>query len=287
MFNIVSGYFYFKQVHPTAVFSKQMNPAFLYDLNSYFCSMEEIAYMPKIPKFEDMILFENQDIIAINKPAFVSSLNDRGGASRHILKMAKAYYSEAQLCHRLDKETSGVLLIAKNPETYRLASIEFEKRRVNKVYHAIIEGVHKMDALKVDLPILNMGNKHVSIDKARGKKAETWFESLEYFQHYTLIACRPVSGRMHQIRIHLASQRATIAGDDMYGGKPVFLSKFKRGFTLAKHEEERPIMQRFALHAYTMGIRLGKEDYNFQAPYPKDFATLLKQLRKYDGNKYA
>ena len=245
--------------------------------------MEETTYLPKIPRFEDMILFEDSNLIVINKPAYVSSLNDRGGASKNILKMAKTYHADAQLCHRLDKETSGILLIAKNPETYRLASIEFERRRVEKVYHALIEGVHRMEQVKVDLPILNMGNKHVSIDKARGKKAETLFDSLEYFQHYTLISCKPITGRMHQIRIHLASQRAAIAGDDMYGGKPVFLSKFKRKFTLGKDKEERPVMQRFALHAYAMGITIGNEKYNFQAPYPKDFDTLLKQLRKFDA----
>lgn len=245
--------------------------------------MEVKDYQPKIPRFPEMILFENEDLIAINKPAFIASLNDRGGATQHILKMAKSYHSEAQLCHRLDKETSGVLLIAKNPETYRSASIEFEKRRVQKTYHAIIEGVHRLEQLKVDLPILNMGNKNVSIDKAKGKKAETWFNSLEYFQHYTLISCQPISGRMHQIRIHLASQKASIAGDDMYGGGPVFLSKIKRRFTLSKEKEERPIMHRFALHARGIEIKIADEQYRFEAPYPKDFATLLKQLRKYDA----
>src|SRR5690606_3673720 len=154
-------------------------------------------------------LFEDDHIIAINKPAFIASLNDRGGSPANILKLAKEYHQGAQLCHRLDKETSGVLLIAKDPETYRAASIEFEKRRVAKIYQAIIEGVHKLEQLKVDLPILNLGNKNVRIDKGRGKKAETWFQSLEFFQHYTLISCQPVSGRMHQIRIHLASQKAS------------------------------------------------------------------------------
>src|SRR5690606_20973710 len=110
---------------------------------------------------------------------------------------------------------------------------------VHKVYHAIIEGVHRFDDLLVDLPILNQGNKKVSIDRARGKNAETYFQSLQVFRHYTLVECRPVTGRMHQIRIHLATQRASIVGDAMYRGKPVYLSDLKRrGFSLSKGEEE-------------------------------------------------
>jgi 23S rRNA pseudouridine955/2504/2580 synthase len=136
----------------------------------------------------------------------------------------------------------------------------------------------------VDLPILNQGNKNVSIDRANGKTAETWFQSLTYFKHYTLVECRPITGRMHQIRIHLATQHASIVGDSMYKGKPVFLSQIKRGYTLGKDQEEQPIMKRFALHAKELEISIERMKYNFEAPYPKDFATLLKQLEKFDAN---
>src|SRR5690606_29449774 len=151
---------------------------------------------------------------------------------------------------RLDKDTSGILLIAKNPETYRLVSIEFERRRVNKVYHAIIGGTHTFNELMVDLPILNQGNKNVSIDRINGKGAQTVFNSIQNFNNFTLVECRPIPGRMHQIRIHLATQHAAIVGDTMYRGKPVYLSQIKkRGFTMSKDQEELPIMKRFALHA--------------------------------------
>ncbi|WP_426586332.1 RluA family pseudouridine synthase [Mucilaginibacter sp. R-33] len=240
----------------------------------------------KFPKFADLILFENDDLIVVNKPPFVSSLDERGEGSSEIsmLRLAKAYWDDAQICHRLDKETSGALIFAKNPEAYRSISIQFEKRKVKKVYHAVIDGTHIFDNLLVDLPILNVGKGSVTISRQEGKRAETWFQSLKYYKHYTLVECRPVTGRMHQIRIHLATQRASIAGDEMYKGEPVFLSKLKRKYHLGKDQEELPIMKRFALHAYEVTFRINPEtEVTIHAPYPKDFETLLKLLDKFDS----
>ncbi|WP_374164350.1 RluA family pseudouridine synthase [Arcticibacter sp. MXS-1] len=238
----------------------------------------------KIPKIKDLILFENDDLFVVNKPAFISSLDEREGGELSILRLAKQYVVDAQVCHRLDKETSGCLIIAKNPEAYRSVSMQFERRKVKKVYHAVVNGTHVFQDLKVDLPILNLGNKNVSISKQDGKPAETIFNSIKYFRHYTLIKCQPVTGRMHQIRIHLATQRASIAGDDMYGGKPVFLSEIKRGYHLGKDQEELPIMKRFALHAKELTFHIDPDtEITVSAPYPKDFATLLKQLERFDS----
>jgi len=245
--------------------------------------MEENTLKIKFPKFSDIILFEDDNLIVVNKPPFIASLDERKGADVNILRMAKQYHADAQVCHRIDKETSGLLLIAKNPETYRAVSIEFERRRVNKTYHALIGGTHVFNELKVDLPILNLGNKNVTIDRAQGKAAETWFTSLTYFKHFTLVACKPVTGRMHQIRIHLATQHASIVGDALYKGKPVYLSQIKKGYILSKGQEEQPIMKRFALHARELSFSIEGKDYHFEAPYPKDFATLLKQLEKFDS----
>lgn len=237
----------------------------------------------KFPAFKDLILFENDDLIVVNKPAFLSSLDNREGADPSLLRLAKQYTPDAQICHRLDKETSGALIIAKNPEAYRFISMQFEHREVNKIYHALINGTHQFDALKVDLPILNLGNKNVAINKQEGKAALTYFQSLTYYKHFTLVECKPVSGRMHQIRIHLASQRAAIAGDDLYGGQPVLLSGIKRGYKLGKDQEEMPIMKRFALHAKQITFKTNPETtVTIEAPYPKDFATLLKLLDKFD-----
>ena len=237
----------------------------------------------KFPVFKDLILFENDDLIVVNKPAFLSSLDNREGAEPSLLRLAKHYSPDAQICHPLDKAPSGALIVAKNPETYRFISMQFEHREVTKIYHAVINGTHQFDELKVDLPILNLGNKNVAINKQEGKAALTFFQSLTYYKHFTLVECKPVSGRMHQIRIHLASQRAAIAGDDLYGGQPVLLSGIKRGYKLGKDQEELPIMKRFALHAKQITFKTNPETtVTIEAPYPKDFATLLKLLDKFD-----
>ena len=238
----------------------------------------------KMPKFTDLILFENDDVIVVNKPPFISSLDEREGGEINMLRLAKQYSADAQICHRLDKETSGALIIAKNPEIYRNISMQFEHRQVKKVYHAVIEGTHVFEELIINLPILNTGKGTVTISKQDGKLAETWFQSLKYYKHYTLVECRPVTGRMHQIRIHLATQRASIAGDEMYKGKPVFLSALKRKYNLGKDQEELPIMKRFALHAYEVTFKLiDDKSITIHAPYPKDFETLLKLLDKFDN----
>ena len=220
----------------------------------------------------------------MNKPPFISSLDEREGGEINMLRLAKAYSADAQVCHRLDKETSGALIIAKNPEAYRAISIQFEKRKVKKIYHAVINGIHVFDQLLIDLPILNAGKGNVTINRQDGKRAETWFQSIKYYKHYTLVECKPITGRMHQIRIHLATQKASIAGDLLYKGEPVFLSKLKRKYQLGKDQEELPIMKRFALHAFEVSFKLlNDQEITINAPYPKDFETLLKLLDKFDS----
>ncbi|WEK17573.1 MAG: RluA family pseudouridine synthase [Candidatus Pedobacter colombiensis] len=239
----------------------------------------------KYPSFKDLILFENDDYIVVNKPPFVASLDERGGSGEvNILRLAKQYCPDAQVCHRLDKETSGAIIIAKTSEAYRSVSIQFEKRKISKTYHAVVDGQFTFKDLFIDLPILNDGNKSVTIDRKEGKRAETIFNTLKNYRHYTLVECKPITGRMHQIRIHLATQRAAIAGDDMYRGKPVFLSSIKKGYRIAKDDEEQPIMKRFALHARHLVFKgLDGQDIVIEAPYPKDFATLIKLLDKFDA----
>jgi 23S rRNA pseudouridine955/2504/2580 synthase len=239
----------------------------------------------KYPSFKDLIIFENDDYIVVNKPPFVASLDERGGSGEvNILRLAKQYSDDAQVCHRLDKETSGAILIAKTPEAYRHASMQFERRKVSKIYHAVVDGQYTFNDLFVDLPILNDGNKNVTIDRMEGKRAETYFNSLKFYKHYTLVECKPVTGRMHQIRIHLATQRASICGDHMYKGKPVYLSALKKNYRIAKDDEEQPIMKRFALHARYLTFKgMDDQDIVIDAPYPKDFATLIKLLDKFDS----
>ncbi len=234
-------------------------------------------------RFKDQIVFENDNFLAINKPAGVSSLHERLGEANSVVEQAKAYYKDLQLCHRLDKETSGVLLLSKHAEAYRHAAIAFERRNVKKIYHAVCDGIHQLENYEIDLPLITTRSGRAAINKQKGKPSKTLVNTIEAFGHYTLVSCEPESGRQHQIRIHLASQGASLVSDTIYGGKLPYLSKFKKNFSLSKQGEERPMIGRFALHAYSLSL-LGLDDIelNIVAPYPKDLAVFLKQLRKYD-----
>lgn len=235
----------------------------------------------KVRDIKPLILWENEDFFIVNKPPFISSLQDRN-ENINMLKLAKEYAPDAQLAHRLDKETSGALIIAKNEDAYRHISMQFTSRQVDKIYHALIEGVHDFNNTEVRAPIqvLSSQNK-VRIGK-EGKDAVTIFSTLKSYYGYTLVACKPVTGRMHQIRIHLVSQGAVIAGDKTYGGKPFYLSSLKKKFNLKKMTEEEPLIRRLALHAAEVSFKdLNEKNIHIEAPYPKDIRVLIKQLDKY------
>lgn len=234
--------------------------------------------------FESLIVFENDDYILINKPPRVASLDertpDRSGQS--ILRLAKAYHADAQLGHRLDKETSGILAIAKNPEAYRHLAMQFEHREVAKRYHAVVNGLHDFDGISVYLPISPVKDgTAVRIDREKGKVAETIFNTLKAYKRHTLVECMPITGRMHQIRVHLMCLKAPIVNDPTYGGESIFLSQIKRKFNLKQDTEEQPLIQRVALHAHSLTFNLlNGEPATFEAPYSKDFDTVVKQLEK-------
>ncbi len=235
----------------------------------------------KIKKFnfQAAIIFEDDDYFVLNKPPFISTLADRA-SDQNLLTMARSYYPEAQACHRLDKETSGALVFSKHPTAYRHLNMQFEHRVVHKVYHAVIDGLHNFSQKEVSAPIHKLSDGSVRI-QAGGKDAYTVFNSIKAFKNYTLVECIPLTGRMHQIRIHLAAINAPITGDVLYGGKPFYLSSIKRGFNLKKWTEEEPLMKRFALHALKLEFKSLKGlDLEIEATYPPDFAALIKQLEK-------
>lgn len=226
------------------------------------------------------IIHETENWVIINKPPYIPSLPERGKyTAESVIEWAKKKWDDAILCHRLDRETSGCLIIAKNAEAYRHISIQFEKRQIKKLYHAVVDGKVSFKDLWVDLPINTENVLKIKIDKQNGKSAQTLFNTLQNFNHFTLIECQPRTGRLHQIRVHLASQNAKIAGDVLYGSQIPKLSLIKRKFS----GDDTVLMPRFALHARQLEFQdLTGENCSYQAEYPKDFSVFLKLLRKYD-----
>lgn len=235
--------------------------------------------------FEDLILHEDEQVIVVSKPTGLSSLDERDGVETNLLRLGRKYYEEAQLCHRLDKETSGVMLFAKNPEAYRDIAMQFQNREVLKHYVAIIHGVRQFEEYVIDAPIENAGKGIARISMSRGKEAVTVIETAEIFRDFSLVNCHPITGRMHQIRLHLSSVGSPILGDTKYGGKDVLLSDLKKTFKPNRKMEESPINKGFMLHARGIQFRIpgSEEAATFVAPLPKQFEVVLKILRKYNS----
>ena len=242
--------------------------------------MNSLKKLTKL-RFEELIIKELDDYLVINKPPFISSLEDRND-SKNILGLARAVNEQFQVCHRLDKETSGVLVLAKHAEAYRHFALQLEKREVKKVYHAVLHGLHKFQDFEADEPLYTTTNRS-RVDFKAGKPSLTLISSLELYKRHTLVKCFPVTGRMHQIRAHLAFHEAPILFDKAYGGSESYLSEIKRNFNHNKFEAENPLIKRVALHAKLIAFRdLNDEILEVESEYPKDFYILLKQLRKYN-----
>ena len=228
-------------------------------------------------KFTDLILYEDDDLVVVDKPANISTLDDRNDPI-NMLKLARNYLDDLQICHRLDKETSGALVIAKNPDSYRHMALQFEQRKVKKIYHAVVEGNHDFIEMEVNEPILIANRGRVKI-QGKGKPSITIVKTITKFKRHTLVECRPLTGRMHQIRIHLSHLQAPISGDNRYGGSPLYLSSIKRNYQLKKYQTETPLIKRMALHAAKIKFQsVGDQMVEVEAPYPKDFKVLLRQL---------
>jgi 23S rRNA pseudouridine1911/1915/1917 synthase len=192
------------------------------------------------------------------------------------------------ICHRLDRETSGVLVFAKTQEMQRRISGLFEKRLVQKTYLAIVHGRPLWEETRCELPLLPDGNKkhHTIVDTFRGKPSATSFRLLFSAGGYSALLAKPETGRTHQIRVHAAALGHPVAGDILYGptarsGKPdmLFLSSFKHNWR-GDRFEERPLLARLALHAQTLVLPFEEGEIVLEAPLPKDFSAALKQLEK-------
>ena len=247
------------------------------------------------------VVYEDENIAAVNKSSGIAVSPDRWDPSMVRLdRLAADYFRLEKIytIHRIDKETSGLVVFAKNSETHKTLSAAFESRQVNKRYIAVVHGRPSWKETVCDLSLVPDGNKrHLTIiDKYRGKKSLTTFRLLAGAGNYSVLEARPETGRTHQIRVHLAALGHPIVCDELYGNnKPVFLSSFKRGWQ-GDPLEERPLLSRLGLHAVELQIpaeiwRCIGEKERFlpenlpilSAPLQKDMSALINQMEKAAG----
>jgi len=235
-------------------------------------------------KIEIEIIYQDENIIVVNKPTGVLVIPDQHTNENKTLAgiLKKQFGQKIWIVHRIDRDTTGALVFAKNAEAHRNLSMQFENSQVRKKYIALLSGVLEEDEGTINKPIL-IDDRSVTIDPA-GKESITDFTVLERFKSYTLVEARPKTGRRHQIRIHFWSLGHPLAIDSEYGtSDPILLSQLKRKYKEKKGEEEKPLINRLTLHASSLALKLPgtNEEKVFQAPLPKDFEITLKQLNKY------
>ncbi len=248
--------------------------------------------------WEIPVVYEDADLLAIDKPSGLLSSPDRYDPERpNLMKLLHGGIAEGKPwaaqrgltylmnAHRLDFETSGVLLLAKNKPVLVVLANLFGSEKPLKNYVALVQGAPAADKFEVNAKLgahpARLG--FIRIDPKRGKRAITRFEVLEKFSGWALLRCEPLTGRTHQIRAHLRHAGLPIVGDQLYGGKRLWLSRLKRGYRLKPGQEERPLLARLALHAEQLSLAhpVSGVPLTISAPWPKDLLVAVKYLRRY------
>jgi tRNA pseudouridine32 synthase / 23S rRNA pseudouridine746 synthase len=225
------------------------------------------------------ILYEDSDLLAINKPSGLLSIPDGYQFRLPTVKsVLEPEFGRLWIIHRLDKETSGVLLIARNQAAHKKLNIVFQERKVNKNYHAIVYGEYPDVDSTIDLPLRKNGDREhrTIIDLAVGKPALTYVKNLSSGALISLVSAQPKTGYTHQIRAHLSALGFPIVGDTLYTRKGTGANK-----------SIRIPFPRVALHAFEISFihPLVDKMISINAPYPPDFQNLLLEyLNQNPGN---
>ena len=250
--------------------------------------------------WEIPILFEDAHLLALNKPPNLLTSPERDDPQRpNLMKLLHTAIAQGKPwaktrglnylmnAHRLDFETSGVVLLAKSkPVLVTLANL-FGSEKPVKIYVALVHGNSPEKTFEVNAPLASHPVKigWVRVDSKRGKKSRTVFEVRERFQGYALLQCQPLTSRTHQIRAHLRHADFPIVGDLTYGGRELLLSALKADYRLKPNRTERPLIGSAALHAEELEFAhpVTRETIRVEAPWPKDLMVAIKYLRRYAG----
>ena len=211
------------------------------------------------------ILYQDNAILLIDKPAGMPVLPDGWEKNTpYLVKLLAETCGRLWVVHRLDKVTSGVMILARTMEAHRGLNMQFERHEAQKVYHAICMGAPQWQEHTARHKLrVNVGHSHrTAVDNSLGKTAETHFTVLKRYSAHGLIEARPTTGRTHQIRVHAYALGHPLLGDSLYNAP-------------ATHLITHP-----ALHAFSLTIThpVSGERLTFEAPYPDDFSAALKQL---------
>ncbi|MCX6153210.1 MAG: RluA family pseudouridine synthase [Candidatus Kapabacteria bacterium] len=236
------------------------------------------------------ILYQDSEIIVVDKPAGLLTAPDRYDFAQPCLsRMLAEEFEKIFIVHRLDKETSGIIVFARTAESHRFLNILFQDTKIERIYHVIVSGNVLEEELTIDIPIMpHPAKKGIMTPSVRGKESITVFRVLERFRGATLAECKLITGRQHQIRVHCAAIGHALLVDKLYGsGDDFFVSSVKRRFKLKKATEERPILTRTSMHARTLEFihPVSEQLMTFSSEYPKDFSAVIQILRKYSSIK--
>ena len=246
---------------------------------------DQVVIEPEAPQKVDLtpekipldIVYEDDDVIVVNKTQGMV-VHPAPGHPNHTLVNALLYHSPLStingefrpgIVHRIDKDTSGLLMIAKNDLAHRSLAAQLKAKTNQREYVALVHGVIKQDAGTINAPIgRSKKDRKKQAVVSDGRHAVTHFKVLHRFRHYTLVSCRLETGRTHQIRVHMKSIGHPLAGDPLYGPRKTLPGRGQY------------------LHARLLGFkhpRTGKE-LVFTAPLPEYFQQMLDKLKKTDSN---
>ncbi|MBQ3306200.1 RluA family pseudouridine synthase [Candidatus Saccharibacteria bacterium] len=215
------------------------------------------------PNVKDFTIYEDENVLVLNKPAGMLSMKKGEWTPEVTLE------DYGLIVHRLDRDTSGVVILAKNPAVQSFLRKQFQDRKTHKTYYAIVEGRPKLDEAKIDLPIVrNIKHPTTFLVDPNGKPAQTFYKVIKTAGNYSLVELKPVTGRTHQLRVHLKYLGCPIVGDPIYGSKP---------------KADKKPEDRLYLHAKSLEITIPGEDAGdrriFEAAIPKEFDEFLERQK--------